>query len=516
MARPVPDEIAPALAEHAQPSGRAVGRLGSQVGVADVGRWIVTTAAELTGARYAAFEILSPAHDGQPSQLITLAATDDGRCEKLDTADSKSLLRVPILVRGEVYGVVHLTDERDGEFTDPDKQMVGALATAAGFAIQNAQFYEEVTRRQQWLEASRDIMAMLLSGSQPTEVFPTLIACVRALAGADSAFLTLPVGDGTVRAEVADGLGAERIRGMILPEESMSARAMGDEHPTSVADARQDDRIWQRVIEAAGAGPALFVPMGSATAVVGTLVVTNRRGGAAFSQETAMLLESIAAQAALALRLGAAATDREQLAVLGDRDRIARDLHDLVIQRLFATGLSLTGALRGMQPEPAVIRVQQAVDDLDSTIKEIRTSIFALQAPAPMSGDGLRAGIRHAVRGASNALGFDPTLILDGPIDFLVPQTVGEQMLAVLRESVSNATQHSEATALTVKVTVTVDEVCLVVQDNGVGLSAADRRSGLANLARRATDLGGTFEAEAVSDPVGTRVQWRVPLGLAT
>jgi signal transduction histidine kinase len=539
------------LSEQMNDLVHAVVGVGSQLGVADVGRWIVTTAAKVADAEYAALGVLDQSGDRGLSQFITEGIDADLKALIGDSPHGRgvlgllidephiirladisehpsshgfpvhhppmrSFLGVPVLVRGKAYGNLYLTGKHGGgEFTSVDEQLVLALATAAGLAMQNAQLYDQAQQRQQWLEASRDIMTMLLGGSPPAEVFPRLITCVRELAAADSAFLMLPVGDGTVRAEVADGIGAERIRGSVLPEHSMSAQIMGAIHPVAVTDARHDRRIWQSVIEAAEAGPALFVPLGAEEATVGTLVVTNRLDGPTFPVETVALIESIAAQAVIALRLGAAAKDREELAVLGDRDRIARDLHDLVIQRLFATGMSLQGAMRGLPSVPAVDRVQRAIDELDGTVKEIRTTIFALQSPAPFAAGGLRTAIRHAVNAASGTLGFDPQLHLEGPVDLGVPSAIGEQMLAVLRESLSNAAHHARATALVVTVTVTVREVSVAVQDNGIGLMPGGRRSGLTNLARRASDLGGTFGATATIDPDGTLVEWSVPLPAA-
>jgi signal transduction histidine kinase len=223
-------------------------------------------------------------------------------------------------------------------------------------------------------------------------------------------------------------------------------------------------------------------------------------------------MQSFAAQAALALRLGAAAQDREQLAVLGDRDRIARDLHDLVIQRLFATGMALEGALRTMPPAAAE-RVQRAVDDLDTTIKEIRTSIFALQSPAPHAGEGLRQAVLQAARSARDSLKFDAQVSFDGAVDTLVPANVGEQLLAVLREALSNVARHASATSVTVEVAASLEAATLRITDNGVGLPPDSRRSGLDNLARRARDLGGDFSARAAAPPAtGTVVEWAVPL----
>jgi signal transduction histidine kinase len=241
------------------------------------------------------------------------------------------------------------------------------------------------------------------------------------------------------------------------------------------------------------------------------LVVARLAGKPAFGPETLRLVDTFAGQAAIAIRLGVAAGDREQLAVLGDRDRIARDLHDLVIQRLFATGMALEGAMRGMHPPDKVDRVRQAVDDLDTTIKEIRTSIFALQQPAPHAGEGVRQAVLQAVNAARSTLGFDADVDFQGPVDALVPAAIAEQMLAVLREALSNVARHAAATAASVRISADPTQVELVVSDNGKGLPAAGRRSGLANLARRAADLGGEFSAEAGADG-GTRVRWCVPL----
>jgi signal transduction histidine kinase len=538
------------LAHRMQGLLQAVVAIGSHLDVANVLREIVTTAAEVADAQYAALGVRDPGGERRLSEFITVGMDDEQRSmigdlpqglgvlglliddpRTIRLADigqhpssygfpanhppMHSFLGVPVLVRGEVFGNLYLTEKRGGgEFTSADERLVQALATAAGLAVQNARLYEEAERREHWLEASRDITTMLLGGSSPAEVFPRLIASVREMAAADSAFLVLRTADGTLRAEVADGVGADDIRGVVLPEQSMSAHVMGEGRAVAVTDARSDGRIWQTVIEAAGAGPALFVPLGTEDARVGTLVVTNRLGGPSFPNETVTLIESIAGQAALALRLGAAAKDREQLAVFGDRDRIARDLHDLVIQRLFATGMSLEGALRGMNPASAANRVHRAIDDLDATIKEIRSTIFALQSPAPFAGEGLQTAITHAARTASNSLGYLPHVHIDGPLDTTVPQAVGEQLLAVLREALSNAARHANATAVSATITVTPAEVVLAVQDNGIGLPEGGRRSGLANLARRASDLGGRFEAHAMDHGKGTLVEWSAPLPL--
>jgi signal transduction histidine kinase len=285
---------------------------------------------------------------------------------------------------------------------------------------------------------------------------------------------------------------------------------MREGEPILVADAATDPRVWHGM-HMSGLGPALYVPLGPVGDTLGTLVVGRGEGRPGFPDEVLRLIETFAGQAVIAVRLGAAAAAREQLAVLGDRDRIARDLHDLVIQRLFATAMSLEGALRTMPPEAAE-RVGRAVDDLDATIKEIRTSIFALQNPAPHSDEGLRAALMTAVHAAAAPLGFEPTLTFEGAVDTLVPPEVAEQMMAVVRETLSNAARHAGAKSVSVTVHADTNHVELVVADDGRGLPAAGRRSGLANLERRASALGGTFTASSGEDG-GTVARWSVPLG---
>jgi signal transduction histidine kinase len=536
------------LADRLQALLQAVVSIGSQLELPEVLHRIVETAAELGNAQYAALGVLDPSGESRLSQFITVGIDDKVRAEIGDLPHGRGVLGVliteprairltnladhpasygfppghppmhtflgvPISVRGEGFGNLYLTEKQGGEeFTEADEQVVLALASAAGLAIQNARLYEEGQRRQEWLEAASAIQTRLLGGATAVDVFPDLVAAARQLADADLAFLALPVGDGTLRVDCADGAAADALHDGVIAAEALAVTVMREGVPAIVTDARTDPRIWPGLLQTVGVGPALYVPLGAAGETVGTLLVARLGDAPAFGTETLRLVESFAVQAAIALRLGAAAADREQLAVLGDRDRIARDLHDLVIQRLFATGMSLEGAIRGMQPPEKVERVRQAVDDLDATIKEIRTSIFALQNPAPHAGEGVRLAVLHAASTAREALGFEPQVTFRGPVDALVPSRVAEQMLAVLREALSNISRHAAASSASVEVAADATSVELVVRDDGKGLPEDGRRSGLANLARRANDLGGTFSAEGIPDS-GTTVLWRVPLG---
>jgi signal transduction histidine kinase len=217
----------------------------------------------------------------------------------------------------------------------------------------------------------------------------------------------------------------------------------------------------------------------------------------------------------VAIELGEHRRDSERLMMLEDRDRIARDLHDLVIQRLFATGMQLESAIRfiGDRPDDARQRVHGAVDDLDLTIKEIRSTIYALQSPLGAA-TTVRGRILEVVDAATEQLGWSPALRLGGLIDTNVPADVADHMIAVLREGLSNVVRHAKATHAVVDVHVADGQEALLVvtvRDNGIGLAAGGRRSGLANLVERAQLLGGTCTILAAADG-GTEITWRVPL----
>jgi len=249
--------------------------------------------------------------------------------------------------------------------------------------------------------------------------------------------------------------------------------------------------------------------------------VTNHAGGPTFTAETLAVVESFAAQAALALRLGDSARDRQLLAVYEDRDRIALDLHDLVIQRLFAAGMRLQSLARQLDTDDHRARLLSCVDDLDDTIRELRSSIYQLQAPLPTGDPGLRAKVLATAQEAVDPLGFTPGVHFDGPVDSVVSMEIGEQLLAVLREALSNVARHAEAQKVAVYVSVSVPNpvqppptrLTLRVVDDGRGLPESGRRSGLDNVARRAIALGGEFSAGRRPDGHGgTELVWSVPL----
>jgi signal transduction histidine kinase len=256
----------------------------------------------------------------------------------------------------------------------------------------------------------------------------------------------------------------------------------------------------------------LGVPIRVRDEVFGNLYLTDKRTGDEFTEEDQALVVALASAAGVAIENARLHTRVQDLALAEDRERIARDLHDTVIQRLFATGMSLQGSIRLVRSDPdaAVERIEGAVDDLDLTVKHIRTAIFGLEVSRP-DRDSTRSRILALVHDAVGPLGFEPRVLLDGPVDTGMRPDTANELIATLREALSNVARHARASRVEVEV-VFADDVRLTVVDDGVGPPAADARrgKGLANMAARADKLGGTFSL-GPAEPRGTRLEWRVP-----
>ena len=258
----------------------------------------------------------------------------------------------------------------------------------------------------------------------------------------------------------------------------------------------------------------LGVPIRVRDEVFGNLYLTDKRGSETFSDLDEELVVALAAAAGVAIENARLQARLHDMALVQDRERIARDLHDTVIQRLFATGMSLQGTTRLVRADPnaAAERIDAAVDDLDLTVKHIRTAIFGLEQTRD-GREGLRDRIIALTREATGPLGFEPRVLLDGPVDTRLSDRVGEELLATLREALSNVARHARADHVDVEVTVTRDDVTLRVVDDGQGLPDGDvpHGNGLRNMATRAKRLGGALELR--SDASGTTLEWRVPVG---
>lgn len=509
-------------------------------------RRIVQAAADLVDARYGALGVLAPT--GGIVEFITVGM-DDAVVDAIGAAPQgrgilgllvdhpaplrlddlgahphaygfpenhppmRSFLGVPIRVRGEVFGNLYLTERRaGGSFDREDEQVVVALAAAAGVAIENARLYEEAQMRAAWLRASTDIVTAVLRVSAPGDVLDLVARSARAVAGADLSTIALPMGDGTLVVEHASGPDAKDFVGRTVPSGFAGDEVRRSQQAMVVDDVSEEASVQS--LYAGAYGPAMFVPLVTNERTLGTLVLANHRGGRTFTAEEFVMAEAFAGQAALALVLADAQREQERLAVLEDRDRIGRDLHDLVIQRLFATGMMLQGASRLAGGDSDVsARIERAVGELDDTILEVRSTIFALHEGRGDGPTGLRGRVLRELAQAAHSLGYEPTIRFDGPIDSVVPDDIAEHVIAAVREALSNVARHAKATWARVSLSVDDTDVVLIVTDNGVGLNhERGRRSGLANLTSRAERLGGSCRTEP-AEPAGggTRLIWRAP-----
>jgi len=431
-----------------------------------------------------------------------------------------SFLGVPVRVRDEVFGNLYLTDKRTGGgFTEDDEAVLVALGAAAGVAIENARLYDAARRQQRWIQASAEVTIRLLSGADPDEVLADVTRRARELSGADLAVLALP-DDGARRLIVscADGTGADAARGLVLPSaQSLSGQVLASGEPVVTADFAHDERVALAARRAIGhIGPAIVFPLGAPGNVRGVLTVGRVHGAAAFPRTLLDVVAAFAAQAGVAVELADRRAEAEQLSLYEDRDRIARDLHDQVIQRLYATGMSLEGAMPMVTRPEVASRLTNAVDAMDETIRDIRATIFALQARNLPDRPDLRGDILALVDEMTPLLGYAPSLRLGSGLNNAISPDTAEQLLAALREAVSNAARHAQASHVDVTVDVAADGMlALEVTDNGVGITDDKKRSGLRNLARRAEKLGGELRlsaADSAATRPGTRLEWRVPL----
>jgi signal transduction histidine kinase len=455
--------------------------------------------------------------DPGPLRVADIAAHPESSGFPAGHPPMKSFLGVPVRVHDGVIGNLYLTGKRGGgEFTEDDEAVLMALGTAAGVAIENARLYEASRRQQRWLQASAEVTTSLLSGAGADEVLAAVTRQVHELSRADLVVLVLPEQNGrllTIR--YAEGDGAADTRGLILPAgQSLAGRVLGTGSPLTIADFAGDQRTAEAVRGPMGhIGPAILFPLGAAGDVRGVLTIGRRRGGMPFPAETADLVGSFAAQAGIALELAARRRDAERLSLFEDRERIARDLHDLVIQRLYATGMSLAGAASAISRPATAIRVQHAVGAMDETIKDIRSAIFALQSRAHDEQPNLREAVIGVVEEMTALLGFAPSVRLGGKLDDRVSPEAADGMLAALREALSNTARHAEASRVDVSADVDAEDFLTVrVADDGTGIAAGACHSGLRNLSGRAEEMGGELRLGTTgANGTGTELVWRVP-----
>ncbi|MBJ7338123.1 GAF domain-containing sensor histidine kinase [Mycolicibacterium sp.] len=506
-------------------------------------RTIVHTAIELIGARYGALGVRGQGHeltefifegiDEDTRHLIGPLPQGRGvlgflidepkpiRLENLDDHPAsvgfppnhppmRTFLGVPVRIRDEVFGNLYLTEKASGQpFSEDDEVLAQALAAAAGIAIDNARLYEQSRTRQSWVEATRDIATQLLSGVDPAQVFHLVAAEALKLTGATAALVAVPADSDTPPVDVAELLVVE------------TAGDCKDALATSIAvPATTVGRVFRQRMPHRGnavggefddflddAGPTLVLPLRTTDTVAGVVIALRARGAPPFTDEQLDMMATFSDQAALAWQLASTQRRVRELDVIGERDRIARDLHDHVIQRLFAIGLSLQGTIPRTRSPEAQQRLNDSVDDLQQVIQEIRTTIFDLHGGST-GATRLRQRLDEAVAQFAGSE-VRTTVQIVGPLSVIEP-TLADHAEAVVREAASNAVRHGGATELTVLVTVD-DDLTIEVTDNGCGIGENVTPSGLANLRRRAEDSGGEFVV-ITANAGGTVLRWSAPL----
>ncbi|CKY71759.1 two-component system sensor histidine kinase DosT [Mycobacterium tuberculosis] len=422
----------------------------------------------------------------------------------------RTFLGVPVRIRDEVFGNLYLTEKADGQpFSDDDEVLVQALAAAAGIAVDNARLFEESRTREVWIEATRDIGTQMLAGADPAMVFRLIAEEALTLMAGAATLVAVPLDDEAPACEV-DDLVIVEVAGEISPAVKQMTVAVSG---TSIGGVFHDrtprrfDRLDLAVDGPVEPGPALVLPLRAADTVAGVLVALRSADEQPFSDKQLDMMAAFADQAALAWRLATAQRQMREVEILTDRDRIARDLHDHVIQRLFAVGLTLQGAAPRARVPAVRESIYSSIDDLQEIIQEIRSAIFDLHA-----GPSRATGLRHRLDKVIDQLAIPAlhtTVQYTGPLS-VVDTVLANHAEAVLREAVSNAVRHANATSLAINVSVE-DDVRVEVVDDGVGISGDITESGLRNLRQRADDAGGEFTVENMPTG-GTLLRWSAPL----
>ncbi|WP_309710750.1 GAF domain-containing protein [Pseudolysinimonas sp.] len=499
-------------------------------------RTIVEAAVSLSGSRYGALGVIAPTggleqfvHVGMARELegrighlpegrgILGAVIDTGASIRLDHLglDDRSagfpahhppmdsFLGVPVVVRGEVFGNLYLTDKVDGPFTAEDEELVESLAATAGIAIDNARLFDESRRRERWSAALAEINVTLLSGDGE-DPLAVVVETVAAAVGAELVCLVRPQGD-ELLIEVARGDGALALQGTrVAAEGSLVVRALESGGPVVV------ESLAHPQGGGGGYGPTVAVPLFADGLPLGALTISRPVGSDRFSTADLEMAAEFARQTSVAIAFARARLDRQQLELVEERTRIARDLHDHVIQRLFGAGLALQSA-SGLADRALAARIAEQVDAIDAAISEIRTVVFTLQSRSTAARDGLRHRVLDVVAAVAPALGWSPRLGFVGAVDLFVDDDLADDIVAVVREGLANVVRHARAAGGSVRVAITDGRLVVTVEDDGVGLpERVERSSGISNLADRAVARGGTFLLAPV-DPHGTRLEWSVP-----
>jgi signal transduction histidine kinase len=520
--------------------------LASELSLEGVLQRIVEAAAELTDAQYGALGVLRP--DGRIAQFVTTGITPEQRAAIGDPptghgilglliSDARpvriadlgqhplsygfppnhppmtSFLGAPVSSRGTVYGNLYLTNKRgDAEFDREDEEALVILAAQAGIAVENARLYEEAQARHRWLAASTEIANAILTRADPEETIRLVATRARELLRADLAWIVMPEPGGRLRVAYADGPRAEAIDGMTIPaDDSISGEVVRTERAVLVPDLTADERAFRPLVDAGHIGPGVFVPLSVHGQAFGTLAAAHEPGGGFFDDDAVQLLQSFADQAALALDYARVQRELERLAILEDRERIAKELHDGVIQALFAVGMGLQGTALMSGDDELATRIEGAVAELDRVIRDLRNYIFGLR-PGILADRQLDKALRALVEDFQGTSGIVTIIELDETVASELATVAGD-VVQLTREALSNVGRHSGAATCRVSLLQHDGIAVLEIDDDGRGFDpeTVRRGDGLTNLEQRAAALGG--KALFASRPSeGTTVQIELPL----
>ena len=522
--------------------------LASELSLPAVLQRIVELAVRVTGARYGALGVLGPG--GQISEFHTEGVTQEQRraighipvgrgilgvlireAEPLRLHDIKEdprsvgfppnhppmqlFLGAPVKARGRVFGNIYLTREPGArDFTPEDEEALVVLASQAGVAVENARLYDEAQQRERRLEAVREIATAILAGIQPETILDLVAGRARELVGADLATLATPgLEPGTLVIDVADGEHAEELRGTVFPrDESVSGEVIASGEPVVLEDAAKDGRAFQPVVKLGEMGPAMFVPLIVRGSAFGTLAVANRAGGRLFGQEDLAFIQTFAGQAAVALEYGRAQRDLQRLAVMDDRERIAKELHDGVIQSLFAVGMGLQATSTISRDPDLQRRIESAVEEMDRVIRDLRNYIFGLR-PGILADRQLDQALRGLAEDFQEKTGVVAVVEVDPRIAAELSSRAGD-IVQVVREALSNVGRHAQAATCRIALRRENGRAVVEIDDDGTGFDvewARGRGLGLGNLHERAKTLGADLTVDSALGS-GTTVRLSISL----
>jgi signal transduction histidine kinase len=522
--------------------------ISSELSLSAVLQRIIELAAEVTDARYGALGVLGPDRrivefvttgitpqerdaigdlpvghgilgvligDAKPLRLRNIADHPQSVGFPPNHPPMRSFLGAPVKARGQVFGNIYLTEKRSApQFSAEDERALVLLAAQAGVAVENAHLYEEGRQRERRLEAIREITTLILEGGSADETLTLVARRARELVGADVAMVTVP-GDaeGMLVPKVADGVHVEEVRGLQVPVDgSISGQVIRTGRAIVISDAGSDPQAYRPLIERADLGPAMFIPLAVRGIAFGTLTVGNRPGGRALSTDDVALVETFAGQAAVAVEYGRAQSELARLALMDERERIAKELHDGVIQSLFAVGMGLQAAATMSRDPDLEQRVTDAVAEIDRAIRDLRNYIFGLR-PGILADRQLDQAIRQLAEEFETRTGVTTVVDVDARVAAELTPNAAD-LIQLVREALSNVGRHARAATCRVSLILAGSNAVLEIDDDGSGFdpqTADGRGNGLRNLRERAASIGGNLTI-ASSAGEGTTVRVLLPL----